>query len=408
MCGKTTTQEMSGVHAEGTAILIPADVSAKSLTCVRSLGTKGIRTVVASWKPSVPASASRYCDEYVSVPSPYHDLLAYKDTLLDLAAREDIHTIIPNQEVDAFVLSRYQSEFAEHVVPVCPRQETLRKVHDKLALTDVASAADVPFPETWLFDDVDDWQRELIIKPRYSVLTGEYVDTLLPYECNGRLDPLHPAPGVQPDRDDVLSAMFGHVPLVQTFVPIEYEYSFRALYDRGEPVATSLRRQLRGKTYAGGTSVYRELVELPEVSELGRKILDELEWHGLATVQFIQRSDTKTFELLEVNPRTWSSIPCDVRAGADYPYYYWLLANGRGDEIEPDHELGYGTHLLFGELQYLASVVTHDYPNTPKPAFSTALWDVGRSLIAQPHFDYLVADDPAPFVHGAINRITGD
>ncbi|WP_135305890.1 carboxylate--amine ligase [Haloarcula amylovorans] len=385
------------------AVLLPAGVSGKSLTCVRSLGSKGVRTIVASSKRSVPAAASRYCDEHVTVPSAYQDLLAYKEAILALASRENVRTIIPSREVDAFVLSRYRSSFADHVEPIWPPMETLRKVQDCLLVPDVAAAADVPIPETVSFDDVEDWQRERIVKPRYALLTGAYVDSLSARECNGRLSPIHPTPGVEPDRDEVLSAMDGHVPIVQSYTPIEHEYSFRALYDHGEPVLTSLRRQIRGQTYAGGASVYRELVEIPELSALGRRVLDELDWHGLATVQFIENADTGEYELLEVNPRTWTSIPTDVRAGADYPYAFYLLATGQADEIDTDHEIGFGTHLLFGELQYLKSVAFDDYPNAPRPALSEAVSAVLRSTYEHPHFDYLVADDAAPFVRGVLN-----
>ncbi|MFC7095834.1 ATP-grasp domain-containing protein [Halobaculum marinum] len=386
-------------------VLIPAGVSAKSLTCVRSLGSKGVRTVVASSDPAVPASASKYCDEHVLTPSPYEDLIAYKETLVALASREAVRAIIPSREVDAFVLSRYREEFAEHVAPLWPTMDTLRKVHDGLLLADVAAAAGVPTPETMLFDDVDDWSRELIIKPRYSVLTSEYVDNLTERDCDGRLSPIHPAPGERPDRAEVLRAMFGHVPVVQSYAPIEHEYSFRALYDEGEPVATSLRRQVRGKSYAGGASVYRELVDIPELADLGSRILDELDWHGLATVQFIERADTGEYEFLEVNPRTWTSIPTDVRAGADYPYFYWQVATGDRDAVDPTHDLGPGTHLLFGEIQYLASVLTAEYPNAPKPAFVDAVREVVGSILARPAFDYLTLDDPNPFVQGAINQL---
>jgi len=56
-------------------------------------------------------------------------------------------------------------------------------------------------------------------------------------------------------------------------------------------------------------SVYRDLVEDDRIETLGRRLLDHLDWHGLATVQFIKSAETGDYWLLEVNPRTWTSIP---------------------------------------------------------------------------------------------------
>ncbi|QLG29209.1 ATP-grasp domain-containing protein [Halorarum halophilum] len=384
------------------SVLIPAGFSPKSLTAVRSLGARGVHTVVAAPKRTVPAFASRYCDEQVLVPSPWDDLIAYKDALLDLASRPDVKAVVPSLEENTFLFSKYD-EFAEHVAPLWPSFEALRTAHDGKRLAEVATEAGLPVPETMSFDEVDDWSRELIIKPRYAILTSEYEPSLSPSECRGKMDPVHPEPGVEPDREALTAELRGNPPIVQEYVPIAREYSFRALYDHGEPVATSLKRQIRGKTYAGGASVFCKLVRDPELEEMGRRLLDHLDWHGLATVQFIEDARTGGFKLTEINPRTWTSIPLDVRGGIDYPYFYWLLARGERNRIAPHYRDGFAAHLLFGELQYLLSVVRDDYPNAARPAFRTALWETLTSIYEHPNFYYPKLDDPRPFGRGVLN-----
>lgn len=77
------------------AVLLPANFSPSCYACLRSLAPRGIHTIVASPIESVPASASRYCDEFISVPRPQQDLLAYKDALLSIAARPEVRTALP-------------------------------------------------------------------------------------------------------------------------------------------------------------------------------------------------------------------------------------------------------------------------------------------------------------------------
>ena len=76
---------------------------------------------------------------------------------------------------------------------------------------------------------------------------------------------------------------------------------------------------------------------------------------------------------MEVNPRAVSSFACDIGAGADFPYHYWLLAGGASLPIEYDYEVGFGTHRLFGEFQYLMSVLREDYPNIERPTLRKAI-----------------------------------
>ncbi|EMA56192.1 ATP-grasp protein-like protein [Halococcus thailandensis JCM 13552] len=384
-------------------VVIPATISIKSLACVRSLGRHGVRTIVASEFETPPAAHSRYCDELVAIPSPHEDLLAYKDALVSLAARPDVWTIVPTREEVAYLLSKHRAEFAEHVAVGWPTFESLRTVHDGYRLAEHAADVGVPVPETRLLTEISDWNPDYIVKQRYSILTPDYADFLGPRECkwNG-VEPIYLESGVEPDIDAIVGTMLGEVPVVQEVVR-GTEYSFRALYDHGTPVATSLRRQVRGKTYAGGASVFRELTRDPALEELARRLLDSLDWHGVATVQFIKNEETDETTLVEINPRIWSSISLDIRAGADFPYHYWLMTRGESTYIDSTHRTDVATHLLFGELQYLRSVLRDDFPNVDRPTFRQAIADVGLSVWHHPHFDFLCLDDPIPFVRTVID-----
>ena len=143
------------------------------------------------------------------------------------------------------------------------------------------------------------------------------------------------------------------------------------------------------------------------LEELGRQLLDHLDWNGLATVQFIEDARTGEFKLTEINPRMWASIPLDVRGGIDYPYFYWLLARDMADRINPTYEEGLAAHILFGEWQYLQSVLRDEYPNAERPAFRTALREVLASVYEHPNFYFLVADDPVPFGKTVWNVLLG-
>lgn len=385
------------------SIVVPAVGSASSVSCLRSLGRRGIHTIAVSERETAPGFRSRYCDEAIVVPSPAEDLVGYKEALSSLARRDDVRAIAPVREADIYVLSAYCSAFAEHIAPVWPSFETLREAHDRMRLVAAAKEAGVSVPETRLLSDVDDWDRRQIVKGRYAALTDRYLESLSPAEFVDPGPTRYLEPGIEPDREAIRAEM-GHEPIVQEYIPGE-EYAFWALYDHGEPVATCQRNRVRGFKYSGSASIYRQSVRIPELEAAGRALLDALDWHGLASAQFIREENTGEFRLMEINPRFWLSLPCAVRAGADFPYYYWRLAGGESVRIDTEYEVGVGTHLLRGEGTHLHSILREDYAFVERPSFLVTLWEVVRSIYEQPNFDLLSLSDPGPFARDALNTV---
>ncbi|WP_128476662.1 carboxylate--amine ligase [Halorussus pelagicus] len=396
---------MPSFDTNAPSVLVPTGVAPYSYPCLRSLSRRGVRTIAASEHDRVPVFASRFCDETPRLPSPDHDLLAYKDALLGLAAREDVQCVIPIREYDAYLLSRYREEFAERAAVEVPPMDALERVHDRVKLAETAEAAGVPVPETRSLDDVDDWTGDHIIKSRYNLLADRYVDTHAPDDCEEVNHVTHVRPDEEPDRDELVAEM-NHVPIVQEFVPSSDEYMFAALYDEGDPVATFQHRQIRGNSYTGGGGVYRESMYDPDLEAVARDLLGALDWHGLACIEYMEHEETGEYYLTEINPRMWQSLPSTVRAGADFPLYYWLQSQGRQADIDPDYELGVGSHLLYGELGYLTSVLNDESPYVERPGLGETAWEIGESVVRQPRFDFLRLDDPRPFVSGVLQTLS--
>ena len=382
------------------AVLVTTGHSA-AYPCLRSLVPRGIRTVVASPDESTPEFVSRYCDQGVVVPDPDDDLLAYRDALLEIAARSGVRTIIPTHEHDIYVLSRYRTAFEEHVSLIVPDTDLLRSVHDRLELFEIAADAGVPIPETQLLTEVDDWDRRHIVKSRYNLLADAYCEEYGPGETESVSTIEHLDPGELPDVEAIRAEM-KHTPIVQEFVPTADEYMVNALYDRGDPIAVCQQRQVRCSSYVGGGGVDRESVDIPELGAAARTLLGELEYHGLACIEYMEDAETGEFKLAEINPRMWQSLGSTVRTGADFPYYYWLTALDSPVAIDPSYELGVGTHMLEGELSYLLSLVQDSSPHVDRPSVPAAVAAVVWSCLRDPEFDYLKLDDPLPFLRSAL------
>lgn len=177
-----------------------------------------------------------------------------------------------------------------------------------------------------------------------------------------------------------------HIPIVQEFVPTADQYMVNALYDHGEPVALCQQRQLRCASYVGGGGVYCESVDIPALEDVAHTLLDELDYHGLACIEYMEDEVTGEFKLAEINPWMWQSLSSTVRTGADFPYY-WLTATDSAADIDPSCDLGVGTHMLEGELAHLLSLFRDRSPYVERPSVLVTTLTVVWSMLTDPEFD---------------------
>ena len=373
--------------------------------CIRSLNRAGVHTVGVAASRINPAVWSRYTDEALMVPSPKNDLSTYSDIIRSLARRSDVRTILPTDESHIYVLAKHREELKRHVRPLWPSLETLRTAHDRLRMADAATDVGVPVPRTRPLSEVDSVESASIVKPRYALLTNDYVDSYNENRCRRISKTKFFSPGSEIDHEQLRSE-FAHDPIVQEFVSGGgVEYSCRVLCDHGKPVVTSMKRQFRGDSYSGGASVYRESADDPRLEELTITLLGALDWHGIASVEFMKDAETGEFMLMEINPRFPGSLSMDIRAGVDLPRYYHELATNTISGVIPQPDIGVATHDIFGELRYLWTVVRNEYPLVERPSLSSAVWAVGTSLVKQPHLDGFSWEDPAPFVLSPLARM---
>lgn len=387
-------------QTETDAVVVPAIGTGGSLSVIRSLGAAGYTTVAVSDQRDPPSFRSKYCDQQFQVPSPESDLDGYADALLTLAANSDVKTIVPVREPDVYVLAARREEFAEHIDVLWPTADGLNKIHDRKRLFEIADRAGVSVPETIPLDEVDNWERPRIVKGRHAILTDEITDTVPDGESRAPPKTIFLEQGRKPDTEEIIESM-SHTPITQSYVS-GTEYCFRGLYHEGEAVLSSQKKLVRGYKYPRGPSIYHEAVDEPALEAAGRALLDELDYHGMASVGFI-RDESGTFNLLEINPRMPASLPLDIHAGVDYPQYFCELAATGEIADQPAYQPGTASHLLRGEAVHLHSVLREEYPLATRPSVLKTGYSIARSLVDQPQFDYLSLDDPAPFVRDLLN-----
>jgi D-aspartate ligase len=107
------------------------------------------------------------------------------------------------------------------------------------------------------------------------------------------------------------------------------QFSYAALWDRGEPVASLVAR--RSRQYPidfGYTSTYVETVERADVEDAACRFLRSLDYDGLVEIEFKYDTRDRRMKILDVNARIWTWIALGDLAGVDFPYLLWQQATG--------------------------------------------------------------------------------
>jgi predicted ATP-grasp superfamily ATP-dependent carboligase len=156
----------------------------------------------------------------------------------------------------------------------------------------------------------------------------------------------------------LLDPEFGTRNLLQEYCEGE-GVGIEALIHRNEPIALFQHRRLKELPISGGGSVMSESEALnPKLAEQAIALLRELNWQGVAMVEFRHDRLNDRPVLMEVNGRYWGSLPLAIHAGIDFPFYEWQLAHGQKPSVPASYPIGLRARWLCGDMRRLCSMFT--------------------------------------------------
>jgi predicted ATP-grasp superfamily ATP-dependent carboligase len=249
------------------------------------------------------------------------------------------------------VVARRRAEFDRVTRVLLPPWETIATADNTRSLLEVAGSLRIPIPASYELGAFASL-AELAAAIRYPVIVKTGIEGgLRPADRYGIA---HDAASFQ--RLVTRLQRITQNPLIQELIPGTI-IGFEAIYDNhGRMVASFSHRRLRQYPLSGGPSTFCESCYHPAVEEYGRKLLDHLQWRGVAMVEFMLDHRDGIPKLMEINPRPWGSMALPIRAGVDFPWLNFRLA--MNEQVAPTPRLQTHTRLryLINDLQ--AAVAT--------------------------------------------------
>ena len=322
-----------------------------SLAVVRSLGKYKVPIITADETPDALAGCSRYSQQYFSYPSPQLQPEQFSSAIAEFCKKENIDIVMPMTELTATLLLNVQSRLPAVTLPFADI-DIVNTLADKYSLMHLAESLKIPIPRTWYADDPENLPVNLTNLP-YPVVLKPGKSWLL-YENKWMHTEVQIANNASEANNILTSdpAFRAHPFMLQEFIPGKGEGVF-TLYNNAKPLAFFAHRRLREKPPRGGVSVLSESADVNPTLELyARKLLEHVDWHGVAMVEFRVTADGKPY-LMEINTRFWGSLQLAIDAGVDFPWLLYQVASKT--QVKPTNNYKTGARLrwLLGDLDSL-------------------------------------------------------
>lgn len=370
-----------------------------TLAIVRSLGRKNLQVTVASERGDLKPIAhySRYARDNFLYANPLFEPEQFVADVLEQIKNNSFDLLIPVTDKTVIPLAKHKQEIQQYTTLATPEFNILEQTSDKNQTFALAESLGIPIPKSFTLhalDELADIQQRLtypiVIKPSRSVAStkGDIRIKLNVQYAFSEQELVKKCSDILPYTAIVLQEYF-----IGDGVGVEI------LADRGEIKYAFQHKRLHELPLTGGGSCLRQSVAInPQLLAYSTQIIKQLNWHGVAMVEFKHCEQTNESRLIEINGRFWGSLPLAVNAGADFPYYlYQLLVSGL-DTPAPPATIGVQSRKLKEDLYwYLQVIFRRD--NSPLIKWPTAkqLWQDFASVVSSKHhLDGFAIDDIPP------------
>ena len=314
-----------------------------TLSIVRALGTSGIEVWLLGPKKLSLSFYSKYCrGKYISPPP--HSEKEFLRFLFSLLSSFQLDLLIPVSHESVKVVAKYRESLRRFVRVEVPRWEKVSLALNKRKTYEIARNLGVPVPETFYPVNPKEARKvvsriglPVILKPlwetgvsscRLSRSLGEFMRDYLR-----------------------LTEMYGDHVMVQKYIDDPFTYCFAALYQDGKCRRFFMHREKRALPSIGGSGVFVESFFDEKLKAYSVRMLDFLEWHGVALVEFKRDPETGEFVLMEINPKFWASVEVAIRAGVNFPLLLCQIAEGKRLKYRESYRLGVKFWFPSRELQ---------------------------------------------------------
>lgn len=371
---------------------------------VRSLGKKGVDVDTAGVTRLSPSFFSKYCRDSMIYTSSEENFNKCISDLERIVKNKQYEMIIPATDLTIKPIITKRKLFEKYTKLPLPNNRVLNFAWSKSETLKFAKDIGIPIPKTFFVNNLRELKK-IKNKIEYPIaLKSESSNSLIKNK-------LHGIQVKYVNSYDELIFWFKKMyvgkkpPLIQEVIK-GYGLGFFGLFNNSKPRAIFMHKRIREVSVDRGASTLRESIRDETIKKYGTKILEKLNWHGVAMVEFRMDEKDNTPKLMEINGRFWGSLALSIASGVDFPYLlYRMVTDG---DIKPifRYKTGVKCRWFSGDLYRLITFMTGKYN---KQIFSESriksLIDFLKFFDKNLYYDLFCLDDPLPGFIDIINSV---
>lgn len=283
-----------------------------------------------------------------------------------MVKNEDFDLLIPVTDFTAIPLIENKKEVEEYVKVAAPNHDVAMKAFDKAQTMKIAAKQGIPHPKTLVINDpsevkemADELDYPVVIKPRTSIVWVD--DQAIKLKVTHRnyayskSDLVIKYQKIKTKLENSSSREM--LPVVQEYVE-GTGFGVEALICNSKPVAVFAHKRLREYPITGGASTLRVGIRNKKLVSLSLKMLNSMNWEGIAMVEFRADEKIENIHLLEVNGRFWGSLSLAIASGVDFPYLLYKSSVNEDTSSMHGYKVGIKRKWIVpGEILWLSSSI---------------------------------------------------
>jgi predicted ATP-grasp superfamily ATP-dependent carboligase len=375
-------------------ILITDGNERAALAAARSLVQAGHVVSVTAPTGLSLAGVSRGVRPHPLATDPLVDPAGYVAEVGRIAGLEGAGLLLPMTDPSMEAVLEHRAALPAGVTVPAPDLPTYRAASDKERMLELAAECGFGTPITQIVATRGESEAHVaaavfpaVVKPHRSVVTVGGVRRKL---------------AVTPVADRAACrAALAALPAAAFPVLLQRHVSgvgegFFALRWAGRAVAMFAHRRLREKPPAGGVSVYRESIALEDaLMRPGLRLLDALDWQGVAMIECKREEGTGRHVVMEVNGRFWGSLQLAIDAGIDFPALLVRCVAGEAVPESRNYRVGVRSRWFWGDVDHLYLRLRDGARSGER---LTALRDFLSAFLQRGRGEVYRWRDPAPFL----------
>ncbi|MFA5033559.1 MAG: ATP-grasp domain-containing protein [bacterium] len=299
------------------AVVIGGDY--QGLGVIRSLARENISVYLLDSEPCI-ATSSRYVHKFAKCPSPENEK-SFIDFLVQFAKQEKLSNclIFPTTDEMVRLLSANKELLSLHYKISSPEWQITELLYNKKLTYALAQKVGVPIPKTFYPYSIEELKK---FNPEFPVIIKPAVKDLFVKTTKKKAIPANNMDELISVYETTNSIIKKEEIMVQEIIPDGPRnlYSFCSMFKNKTALATLVAKRIRQHPMIfGRATTYAETVDIPELEELGTKILSEADYYGLSEVEFIWDTRDEKYKLLDINARTWGWHTLGNIVGINFP-----------------------------------------------------------------------------------------